>query len=88
MNGRLGLGLAPEDIDVLVERTEGWPTGLSLAALLLRGTADRHGFTARFGASSRLVIDFLVPEALEAHDPPMLWPRGLSPSIARRLPLR
>ena len=71
LNGRLGLGLAPQDIDVLVERTEGWPTGLSLAALLLRGTADRHGFTARFGASSRLVIDFLVPEALEAHDPPM-----------------
>ena len=57
---------------MLVERTEGWPTGLSLAALLLRGTADRHGFTARFGAPpSRLVIDFLVPEALEAHDPPM-----------------
>ena len=29
LNGRLGLGLAPQDIDVLVERTEGWPTGLS-----------------------------------------------------------
>jgi len=71
LNGRLALGLAPEDVDVLVERTEGWPTGLSLAALLLRGTADRHGFVSRFGAASRLVTDFLVPEVLEAHDQPM-----------------
>ena len=67
LNGRLALGLAPEDVDVLVERTEGWPTGLSLAALLLRGTADRHGFVSRFGAASRFVTDFLVPEVLEAH---------------------
>jgi LuxR family transcriptional regulator, maltose regulon positive regulatory protein len=71
LNGRLALGLAPGDVDVLVERTEGWPAGLSLAALSLRGTADGHGFVSRFGASNRHVVDFLVPEVLEAHDPPM-----------------
>ena len=71
LNGRLALGLAPRDVDVLVERTEGWPAGLSLAALSLGGTADGHGFVNRFGASNRHVVDFLVPEVLEAHDPPM-----------------
>ena len=27
LNGRLGLGLAPEDVGDLVERTQGWPPG-------------------------------------------------------------
>ena len=71
LNGRLALGLAPEDVEVLVERTGGWPAGLSLAALSLRRIADGHGFVSRFGASNRHVVDFLVPEVLEAHDPPM-----------------
>ena len=71
LNGRLGLGLTPEDLDCLVERTGGWPAGLYLAALSLQGTADRHAFVRRFGASSRHVIDFLETEVLHAHDPPM-----------------
>jgi LuxR family transcriptional regulator, maltose regulon positive regulatory protein len=71
LNGRLALGLAPEDVDVLVERTEGWPAGLSLAARWLGGTADRQHLVSGFGVSCRLVTDFLVPEVLEAHDRPM-----------------
>ena len=70
LNGRLALGLVPEDVDMLVERTEGWQAGLYLAALSLRGAADKHGFVGKFGASSPGVVDFLVPEVLEAHDPP------------------
>ncbi len=35
LNGRLGLDLAPEDVDGLVKKTEGWPAGLYLAALSL-----------------------------------------------------
>jgi LuxR family maltose regulon positive regulatory protein len=30
-----GVDLAPEEVDDLVERTEGWPVGLYLAALAL-----------------------------------------------------
>ena len=82
-NGRLAVGLAPEDVDVLVERTEGWPTGLSVV-LSLRGTADRHGFVSRFGAQCRLVTDFLVSEVLEAHDQP-IQTLMLRSSILRRL---
>ncbi len=70
LNGRLGLDLAPEDVESLVGKTEGWPAGLYLAALSLRHAADRHAFVCRFGGSNRHVVDFLVAEVLEAHDPP------------------
>lgn len=71
LNHRLQLGLAREDIDDLVQRTEGWPAGLYLAALSLQGAQDRHAFVSRFGGASRAVVDFLVDEVLEAHDPAM-----------------
>ena len=70
LNGRLGLDLPPEDVDALVGKTEGWPAGLYLAALSLAPAADRHGFVRTFGGSNRHVLDFLVTEVLEAHDPP------------------
>ena len=71
LNERLGLGLDRRDVDDLVERTEGWPAGLYLAALSLQGVQDRHLFATRFGGGNRHVVDFLVDEVLEAHDPAM-----------------
>jgi LuxR family maltose regulon positive regulatory protein len=62
------MGLEPESIDGLVERTEGWPAGLYLAALSLQAVDDREAFVTRFGGESRHVVDFLVDEVLEAHD--------------------
>ena len=70
LNGRLGLGLTPEDVEALAGKTEGWPAGLYLAALSLQHAGDRHAFVRRFGGSNRHVLDFLVTEVLEAHDPP------------------
>ena len=69
LNIGLGLGLAPDDIHALVERTEGWPAGLYLAGLSMRNAPDRHAFVSTFGASSRHVLDYLVDEVLLAHDP-------------------
>ena len=71
LNGRLALGLMPEEIDVLVDRMEGWPAGLYLMALSIGRTADRRAFVHELGTSSRHVIDFLETEVLNAHDPPM-----------------
>ncbi len=71
LNGRLGLDLAPEDVEDIVGKTEGWPAGLYLAALSLQHAADRRAFVRRFGASNRHVLDFLVTEVLEPHEPPM-----------------
>jgi LuxR family transcriptional regulator, maltose regulon positive regulatory protein len=69
LNDRLSLGLLPASIDGLVERTEGWPAGLYLAALSLQAADDREEFVMRFGGGSRHVVDFLVDEVLDAHDP-------------------
>ena len=71
LNGRLGLGLLPEELDSLLKRMEGWPAGLYLTALSLRRAADRHAFVNELGASARHLIDFLETEVLQAHDPPM-----------------
>ncbi|MGB6580473.1 MAG: hypothetical protein WBF34_21420, partial [Streptosporangiaceae bacterium] len=71
LNGRLGLGLERQDVEALVDRTEGWPAGLYLAALSLSRDTDRHAFVTRFGTSpNRHVNDFLEAEVLQAHDPP------------------
>ena len=69
LNGRLRLGLAREDVDELVARTEGWPAGLYLAGLSLQGAEDRHDFIGRWGGTSRHVVDFLVDEVLSSYDP-------------------
>ena len=71
LNGRLELGLMHDDVIDLVERTEGWPAGLYLAGLSLRGAEDRHAFVREFGGTSRHVVDFLVDEVLEAEEPAM-----------------
>jgi LuxR family maltose regulon positive regulatory protein len=68
LNDRLELGLEHRYVDSLVDRTEGWPAGLYLAALSLQGAEDRHEFVSRFGGESRNVVDFLVDEVLDAHD--------------------
>ena len=70
LNGRLGLDLTAEDVEGLLGKTEGWPAGLYLAALSLQSAADRHALVQTFGGSNRHVVDFLVTEVLEAHDPP------------------
>ena len=69
LNGRQGLDLTGDDVGLLVERTQGWPAGIYLAALSLRRAKDRHRSVTRFGASNRHVIDYMESEVLAAHDP-------------------
>ena len=86
LNERLKLRLSREDIEVLVERTEGWPAGLYLAALSLDGVDDRHSFVNRFGGDSRNVVDFLIEEVLEPEtDDPAMQELTLRCSILERL---
>ena len=69
LNDRLGLDLSPEDLSLLEKRTEGWVTGLHLAALSLKNTADRHGFLQAFAGSDRFVLDYLMEEVLARQSP-------------------
>jgi LuxR family maltose regulon positive regulatory protein len=65
LNDRLGLALAHPQIAELVARTEGWVTGLSLAALALE---ERRA--APELAAQRFVADFMVGEVLEREPQP------------------
>ncbi len=59
-----GLQLTESDLADLVARTEGWPTGVYLAALSLRGHPSPGTFVRRFDGDNRLVVDFLAEEVL------------------------
>jgi ATP/maltotriose-dependent transcriptional regulator MalT len=71
LNEMMGLQLTETDVLALEERTEGWIAGLQLAALSLRGMADRGDvaeFIGAFTGSHRFVIDYLVDEVLARQD--------------------
>ena len=67
--GREGIGLSSESVELLVERTEGWPAGVYLAALWLRDLQDPDGGVREFAGSARHVGDYLADEVLTALTP-------------------
>jgi ATP/maltotriose-dependent transcriptional regulator MalT len=64
----MGLDLEASDIATLEQRTEGWITGLQLAALSLQGRTDVAAFLAAFTGSHRYVLDYLSEEVLAQQD--------------------
>jgi LuxR family transcriptional regulator, maltose regulon positive regulatory protein len=69
----MGLELPGDSEAALAARTEGWVTGLHLAALSLRGHADPAGFVASFTGSHRHVLDFLTEEVLGQQPDHLMW---------------
>jgi LuxR family maltose regulon positive regulatory protein len=65
LNQVMGLDLSAQDIAALEERTEGWITGLHLAAVSMQGRRDIAGFIQSFAGSHRYILDYLVEEVLE-----------------------
>ena len=59
-----GVRLSEPDTDDLLERTEGWPAGIYLAALSLRGHSSSQAFIRQFNGDNRFIVDFLAEEAL------------------------
>jgi LuxR family transcriptional regulator, maltose regulon positive regulatory protein len=72
LNDRLALHLDPEMVEILHDRTEGWPAGLYLAYLSMQASPNRRAFVETFGASNRHVIDYLTEQVLIALDPALL----------------
>ena len=66
---REGIELSGESVELLVERTEGWPAGLYLAALWLRDLDDPDEGVRAFAGSARHVSDYLTDEVLMALAP-------------------
>lgn len=59
-----------EQIQILMEKTEGWVAGLQLAALALRSHGNPSTFVEQFAGDHRFIVDFLVEEvyANQPHD--------------------
>jgi LuxR family transcriptional regulator, maltose regulon positive regulatory protein len=66
LNDKLHLGLDEHEVEVLYERTEGWPAGLYLAALTLAQHEDPGAFVESFAGDNRHVADYLSAEVLRA----------------------
>jgi ATP/maltotriose-dependent transcriptional regulator MalT len=60
-----GLDVRVADLMVLLDRAEGWPAALYLAALALRGHPSPGAFIRGFGGRNKYVADFLAQEILE-----------------------
>ncbi len=59
-----GARLGESDLAELLRRTEGWPAGVYLAALSLRGHPSPGDFVRQFSGDSRYIADLLVEEVL------------------------
>ena len=65
LNRLMNLNLPAADVAALEARTEGWITGLQLAALSMQRRDDLHGFIQAFAGDDRYVLDYLVEEVLQ-----------------------
>jgi LuxR family maltose regulon positive regulatory protein len=66
LNDKLHLNLEPRAVEILYERTEGWPAGLYLAAMTLAEHEDPSAFVGSFAGDNRHVADYLSTEVLRA----------------------
>jgi LuxR family maltose regulon positive regulatory protein len=66
VNEKMELDIGPDDLCVLLERTEGWPAGLYLACLSLHNKVDKHAFIETFRGSNRYIVGLLGEEVLAA----------------------
>jgi LuxR family maltose regulon positive regulatory protein len=81
-----GITLGPESVLALERRTEGWVTGLQLAALSLQRQrpAEILQFIDAFSGSDAYIFDFLVDEVFE-HQPDAVHTFLIRTSVLRRL---
>jgi LuxR family maltose regulon positive regulatory protein len=84
LNGVMGLGLQPEDIAALEARTEGWISGLHLAALSMQGREDAHAFVQAFTGGHQYILEYLIEEVL-SQQPELTQRFLLQTSILDRL---
>ena len=63
-NRSMELGLSPEQVAFLAKQTEGWISGLQLAAISLRQGQDRAAFLEGFSGEHEFIADYLAEEVL------------------------
>ena len=66
------LRLRPDQLDVIFDRTEGWPAALYLAGLSLSDQPDLAAAVRSFAGNDRIVVDYLRDEFLGNTEPERL----------------
>jgi len=61
----MNIELSADDLTALHHRTEGWITGLHLAALSIRGSADAREFVQTFTGGHQYILDYLLEEVFQ-----------------------
>lgn len=64
LNNLMAFDLNEEQVQALQQRTEGWITGLQLAALSLQTQPDTMRFIEQFTGSYQYILDYLTEEVL------------------------
>ena len=64
-----GVELAPRDLDVVHERSEGWAAGLQMAAISIQGSPDPAGAAGRVELHRRSVAGYFLDEVLYRQPP-------------------
>jgi LuxR family maltose regulon positive regulatory protein len=64
-------GIAPEAVERLYERSQGWPAGLRLALNAWRGAAPGTPLAAAANATERHAIEYLAAEVIAQLAPPL-----------------
>ena len=65
LNDIAGLELSDESIQTLIDRTEGWITGLQLAALSIKGREDSSEMISAFSSGHEYIFDYFIEEVLD-----------------------
>ena len=60
----MGIELAPESLNEMTSRTEGWLVGLQLLGLSLQGRSDPDDLHPLLGGTHRYILDYLTEEVL------------------------
>ena len=63
-NQVMELGLSPQQLSFLAQYTEGWISGLQLAAISLRQGQEREAFFRAFSGEHAFIADYLTEEVL------------------------
>ncbi len=61
--------LGPVETGLLTERTEGWPAGIQMALLSLRGKDNPREFIHSWTGSQRFMLDYLSEEVVQNQPP-------------------
>ena len=69
---QLGVGVTESQVERLVERTEGWPAGLRLVGVHLKGVDELEGPVSAFSGEDHSVAGYLLTEVLDRESPEMI----------------